>query len=265
MKNKKTKTVLLVDSENVGNKLPDKIGKDTIVYFFLSNPNVLNNLSAVSKSKRFKIVALTEIYENNSVKNEMDLVILAYLAKLMQKAAVKKKARSFIILSGDKGYDLPISILNKTFKGSIAQRAEGSLRHYVEETPDPYKEIPKTAGVFPKDKNLRKKAKKARTFESFKKQLTPSEKKSIRIEYSRCENGNPIWFEYDFYDNQYILIYSGTESGRYQSLEAGKKDYEQKKQSAATNPKRSNYRKKRRYYKPKRKKEQGQTDSALMN
>jgi hypothetical protein len=193
--------------------------------------NLLKSAASLLNEKHMIFIDMNEGEENSertALKNEMDLCILAKLSCVLHKREKKKKLdkSEFVILSKDKGYDKAIAFLNETYPGASIRREEMSLRKFVEEKPDPYEDLPEIQGELPKNKALHRKAKKYRSFDLFKKSLTPSEKKMIRIDYACSKDNQPVWFEYDFYRGQYLLMYSGSCINRFASKKEGQKEYE---------------------------------------
>jgi hypothetical protein len=226
----KKKTFVFVDTENIGALCPNKLPKHHTIYYFISDLNLLKSAVLLLNDKHMIFINMNEAdeaAERTALKNEMDLCILAKLACVLHKRAKKKKLENseFIILSKDKGYDKAIAFLNETYQACI-RREEMSLRKFVEEKPDPYEDLPEIQGELPKNKALHRKAKKYRSFDLFKKSLTPSEKKMIRIDYACSKDNQPVWFEYDFYRGQYLLMYSGSCINRFASRKEGQKEYE---------------------------------------
>lgn len=228
----KTKKVsyIFVDSENIGNLIPTSLHKRDHVYFFISNPNVLKTIDGLKYDKNFHIIDINQKDEGRQLaKNEMDLCIIAKLACILEKKMKKKhkKNMQFVILSHDHGYDAAIEILKGSYKKAKIKRLGMSLRKFIEEKPDPYEDLDRKKGCWPEDKAMKNKAKKYRNFALFKDSLTPSQRKSLRLKYDKNNLNIPIWFEYDFYTNQYILMYSGSQAGRYESLESGEEKYQE--------------------------------------
>lgn len=230
---------IFVDSENIGNLIPTSLHKNDHVYFFISNPNVLKTIDGLKYDKNFHIIDINQNEEGRELaKNEMDLCIVAKLACILEKKMKKKhkKRIQFIILSHDHGYDAAIEILKGSYKKAKIERLGMSLRKFIEEKPDPYEDLDRKKGSWPEDKAMKNKAKKYRNFALFKESLTPSQRKALRLKYNKNDLNIPIWFEYDFYTDQYILIYSGSCIGRYVSLEDGDKKYQELLHKKKKNP-----------------------------
>ena len=233
MSKKEKKTFIFVDSENVGNLVPDALPKKCEVCFFLSDPHCLKSLAELIGQKHFSIYNISLSREAGVHKNEMDLCIVASLAARLHELPAKKRAKTrFVILSKDKGYDQAIELLKESYDADIVREGM-SLRKYLDGAPDPYDSVPELDGKFPKEKNLRKKAKKVRSWDLYRKSLTPSERKAIRLLEAQSGEGLPVWFEYDFYSGQYILLYSGGIMGRFPALEDAGQQYEELKNRGA--------------------------------
>lgn len=216
---------IFVDSENVGNLIPAALPENTEVWFFLSDINVYRKVYGLLDDPHFHIVDLLETdNERRREKNEMDLAIIAFIANMITDG-VKKKDK-YVILSFDKGYDRAIHLLSEENPKLQICRDAMSLRQYVDETPDPRRGS-FFKGSLPRDPMLRKKAVNAPDFTKFRETLTPSQRKSLRIDQKKStENGGATWFEYDFYSDKYLLFSSGTLAGTYDKQEDGQAEYD---------------------------------------
>lgn len=244
-KAKKGVVRIFVDSENVGNLIPNHIPEGCEVYFFLSDVNVYRKVYRLLDDPRFHVVDVLETdNERKREKNEMDLAIIAFVGTLIQNGLKKKD--EYIILSFDKGYDRAISLLCQDNPKLNLRREEMSLRQYIDNVPDPRKGS-LFKGALPHNPLLRKRAVQCPDWNAFRKDLSTAQKKSLRIDQAKNEDTGAVsWFEYDFYDDKYQLYSSGTLAGTYDSLDAGKADYE----AVLTKPKK----KRKTWHRPKKKK-----------
>jgi hypothetical protein len=157
-------------------------------------------------------------------KNEMDLAIIAFMGNLIQNGVKKKDA--YIILSFDKGYDRAVHLLKQENPKLNVRREEMSLRQLIDGQADP-RPGSVFKGALPKNALIRKKACEADNWDVFRKSLNMSQRKSLRQNMqTNPETGASTWFEYNFYDGSYLLYSSGTQTGSYESMEAGKEAYD---------------------------------------
>lgn len=216
---------IFVDSENVGNLIPDALPDGSEVYFFLSDVNVYRKVYGLLDDPHFHVVDLLETDNaRRREKNEMDLAIIAFIGSMIQ-GGIKKKDE-YIILSFDKGYERAMHLLVQENPKLNLRREEMSLRQFVQGDPDP-RQGSLFHGALPKNPMLRKKAVENKDWDSFRKSLSMGLKKSLRLDVkSNGESGAVVWFEYDFYSGEYVLYSSGTESGRFASMDAGMAEYD---------------------------------------
>ncbi len=216
---------IFVDSENVGNLIPAALPDNTEVWFFLSDINVYRKVYGLLDDPRFHVVDLLETdNERRREKNEMDLAIIAFIASMITEG-LKKKDR-YVILSFDKGYDRAIHLLSEENPKLSISREGMSLRQYVDDIPDPRKGA-LFKGCLPRDPMLRKKAVLCPDFPKFRESLTPSQRRSLRIDAQKSDQtGAVTWFEYDFFNDKYLLYSSGTLAGTYDCQEDGRQEYE---------------------------------------
>lgn len=243
---------IFVDSENVGNLIPGSLPDHTEVWFFLSDINCYRKVYPLLDDPDFHVVDLLETdNERKREKNEMDLAIIAFIANMITDGVKKKD--TYVILSFDKGYDRAIHLLGEENPKLHLRREQMSLRQFIDDTPDPRKGS-FFKGCLPRDPMLRKKAVTCKDFNEFRSSLSQGQRKSLRKNQQKSENtGAATWFEYDFYDDKYLLFSSGTLTGTFDTMEDGQQEYErflsQPKKKLRTNRNRNSRKKKSAYRK----------------
>lgn len=249
-KPKKGLSRIFVDSENVGNFIPEDLPDDMEVWFFLSDVNVYRKVYPLLDKPNFHVVdVLQSDNERKREKNEMDFAIIAFVSNMIQ-SGLKKKDK-YIVLSYDKGYDRAIELLRNENPKLNLERVECSLRQFIDDVPDPRKGSV-FKGTLPRSAVIRDIAVRCCDWDTFRKGLSASQKKSLRLNSAKNdESGAVAWFEYDFYNDKYRLYSSGTFAGEYDSLEAGQADYDKVLSKGKKKlPKKRQWRRRKRHEKP---------------
>lgn len=210
MKLKRFKDIFLVDTENIGYKIPDNIPKTTLIYLFISDPAVICKFQDLN-NKQVKIVNLYSLLHKQAIKNGMDFCIVTQLKELVD---ISSSHHHIIIASKDKGYDCAIHFIKKESLSCQIERYPLSIEHYYH-IQNAFKNILNHI-----DLDIKSVIFKHSCMETLKRDLSKKQRKQLIIYYykdSIC--GNTVYIEYDVYKNKYILYYSGNIKSSYDNKE----------------------------------------------
>lgn len=204
IKLRKYKDIFLIDSENVGYKLPEILPKTTLVYLFLSEPSLIEKFKQENLSQVI-IVDLYSILHKKGIKNAMDFCIVVKLRELINLTHYKQ---NIIIASKDKGYDCAIDYILKNHSQRKIKRFPFSIENYytIQDT------------IYPKDSHIIDLIPKYSSMESLKRNLSKKQRKTLYTYYYKNNiSGFTVIVEYDFYNNCYNLYTSGKIKDSYHS------------------------------------------------
>lgn len=245
----KQKTMVFVDTENVGHSIPYKIPKSVKAYFYIKDKNILPKVYPNCMQKQIKLIDLAT--RSTKTKNEMDLALVTQLSIAIAK---HKKKRKYVVLSNDKGYDYPIYLLKKSYGVQLC-RVCCSLEEYIDplegkEESEPKKEkeplkleslqekkmskhthaseeIERDPGPEivsdlqvkriegPKKKKAAEKEycaelfEKCENFEKYREAQKPAQKRRLRKYRKMYRGGSNIWIEFDPYAKVWVPFLSG--------------------------------------------------------
>lgn len=202
---KKQKTIVFVDTENVGNTIPLVLPESIKVYYYLKDKNILPKIYPACFQKQVKIVDLAT--HSTHSKNEMDLALITQVCLSIQK---HKQKRTYLILSNDKGYDYPIRLLKKNY-GIDLHRICCSLEEYIEQMSEQNKsEKPAKEKIEAKEEWYEPSLFKMHPdFESYRQAQKPMHKRKYRKRGSFLTGTPNAWMEYDPYANRWVAFGNG--------------------------------------------------------
>ncbi|EOS60277.1 hypothetical protein C815_01520 [Firmicutes bacterium M10-2] len=213
----KQKTMIFVDTENIGHSIPNKIPKSIKVYFYIKDKNILPKVYPNCMQKQIKLIDLAT--RSTKTKNEMDLALVTQLSIAI---AGHKKKRKYVVLSNDKGYDYPIYLLRKSYGVQLC-RVCCSLKEYIDPLEEKEESEPKKEEIPVQEIEISKKNvqdtdeenyskalfKKYDDFEKYRKAQKPGQKKRFRKYRQMYDGGSKIWIEFDPYTNMWVPFLSG--------------------------------------------------------
>lgn len=195
------KEIILVDSENIGYRIPSEIPKRTLVYMFISDTRILAKLGDYANHKQIRLVDIARFRIDSSIKNIMDFCIVTQLAELVSMVSPSQK---LVICSNDRGYDASINYLKEKYPSHQIKRHPGSLFFYYVKHKDLAKVLKKM------DQDLLSKYDICDNMEQLKKFMNKKQKQALIIQ----QNLDPIalvktYIELDLYTLEYCVYSSG--------------------------------------------------------
>lgn len=196
------KEIILVDSENIGYQIPDKIPNRTLCYLFISSPYVDDKIKGYRDNKQIKLVDISQIRKQCFTKNIMDFCIVAQLAELLPFVSRKTKV---IICSKDRGYDASIAFLKDKYPHIQIERYPDSFCYYYDNRNIDYIKIMDKV-----DASLKKQILKHTSMDTLKLSLNKKQKKMFVVEeYVNLVGMVKTFIEFDIYQMSYEVYYSG--------------------------------------------------------
>ena len=232
----KNNNYILVDTENVGYKLPYAIYPNTKIIYFVKNSLIKNTYKEKIKelyifnkelSNSIKFINIGR-YEHKN--NCMDICIIKYILKLI----LKENDSNIIIISKDNDYDGFIKHALKLSKGfNISIRRTNSLNIFDEsvinicdgnttvskEKVNPTKikqnilenkDVKESVSNYSAPPDILEIAKTCSSMKQLNKKLTNSQKSSLQFDKYQNKIANvSCHIEYDFYEKKYLVVKSG--------------------------------------------------------